>query len=203
MCETSWIPNIIWIILRWQAIITIVVFSLYMLRAIARWLTPAPGADDAPQDAPPAYEPPPQHDAPGLRTVATFEAFSYEAELDAEPLDVSVMFETLMERMESIGAEIGDFEETYDETQRIDLQYRDERYGVALSWDGAHGTGTLKLDHVDYHDDWTSPSDSFATRELLMELHRFLRQSEVCHVRWHARQNLGAGNADAYSNSPF
>lgn len=202
MCETSWIPNIIWIILRWQAIITIVVFSLYMLRAIARWLTPAAGADETPQDAPPAYMPPPQHDAPGLRTIAAFEAFSYEAELDAEPLDLSAMFETLMERMESIGAEIEHFQEG-GETQRIDLQYRDERYGVELGWDGEQGTGALRLDHIDHHDDWTSPSDSFATRELLMELHRFLRQSEVCHVRWHARQNLWAGNADAYSNTPF
>lgn len=202
MHQTHAIPNIIWIMLCWQVAMLAIAFTV--------WLLTRPSRRDqrAAQDLPPTPPPAPavEHDAPGLRTIASFEALLYSEELDAEVWDHDAMLEDLMERLgNGLMAEDMDVEESYAEDDYAELSlcfvYRDARYNVVVNVDELGGQlwlNQLRDDGLHY-----APDDTFATRELLTELHRFLRHAPVSDVRWHARQNVHAQNMDAWANTPF
>jgi hypothetical protein len=132
MQGSAGLSGLVWIVMCWHVVMVIIAAVVWAITRATRASGPATQNEAPPTRTPPVVA----QDAPGLRTIATFERHDLTQELDAEELDSYAMFDDLIERLNFIGAEDLDVEESYaDESlgeHRVTFVYRDEAYCVQL-----------------------------------------------------------------------
>jgi hypothetical protein len=177
---------LVWIILIWQAALALLAITWWLTRRAVDQDNPSPAPEAAPEGPTP-----PERDAPGLRTLARFALVKDPgaAHLDAEALVASNMADFISRRLRSISAQLDEQGTWADEEEaKLRFSYRDTSYSIDLVICALDNFGELVVHHHTQDDLTVAPPDTFATRELLVELHRILRHAEVCQLRWYPRE---------------